>query len=125
MRRNGFLPGLSPRVRGNQWGQMEEVIAELMAFRGVPDHIRSDNGRSLGPGLCASGLARVGAGTLHIEPGSPWRTACEFQPEVGGRAAGQGGLPYVAGGACTDGALQADLQPVQAAQLAGLPAAGA
>ena len=32
---------------------------------------------------------------------------------------------YVAGGACADGALQADLQPDQTAQLSGLPAAGA
>ena len=49
----------------------------------------------------------------------------EFQREVEGRAAGQGGLLYVAGGACADGAVQADLQPGQAAQLSGLPAASA
>ena len=49
----------------------------------------------------------------------------EFQREVEGRAAGKGGILYVAGGACAYGALQADLQPGQAAQLAGLSAAGA
>ena len=97
-----------------------EALAELMVTRGVPDHIRSDNGpeftaravREWEPGRSASSLDRRG------------RTACEFQRQVEGRAAGQGGLLYVAGGACADGALQADLQPDQTTQLSGLPAAG-
>ena len=49
----------------------------------------------------------------------------EFQREVEGRVAGKGGMLYVAGGACAYGALQADLQPGQAAQHAGLSVAGA
>ena len=49
----------------------------------------------------------------------------EFQREVEGRAAGQRGLLYVAGGACADGRVQKDLQPGQTAQLSGLHAAGA
>ena len=48
----------------------------------------------------------------------------EFQWEVGGRVARLGALLYVAGGACAAGALQADLQPDQTAQISGLPAAG-
>ena len=48
----------------------------------------------------------------------------EFQREVEGRIAGQRGLLYVAGGACADGAVQADLQPDQTTQLSGLSAAG-
>ncbi len=102
-----------------------EVLAGLMVFRGVPDHIRSDNGPEFTSRAVREWLGRVGARTLYIEPGSPWENGCEFQREVKGRTAGQGGLLYVAGGACADGALQADLQPGQASQLAGLPAVGA
>jgi putative transposase len=46
--------------------------SELFAMRGVPRHIRSDNG----PEFIAQTLRRwhkqVGVGTLYIEPGSPW-----------------------------------------------------
>jgi hypothetical protein len=40
-----------------------------MATRGVPKHIRSDNG----PEMTANEwLAKIGVTTLYIEPGSPW-----------------------------------------------------
>ncbi len=81
-----------------------------------------------GPGFTARSvrkwLGRVGSqDTLH----RAWaavgeRLHQEFQREVEGRSAGQRGLLYVAGGDCANGALQADLQPGQTAQLAGLPA---
>jgi putative transposase len=49
-----------------------QQLAELFVARGVPDHIRSDNG----PGFVAKTgrdwLGRVGVTTLDIEPGSPW-----------------------------------------------------
>ncbi len=49
-----------------------ELLAELFALRGTPEHIRSDNG----PEFCARAvrewLGRVGVRTLFIEPGSPW-----------------------------------------------------
>lgn len=49
-----------------------ELLAELFALRGTPEHLRSDNG----PEFCAQAvrdwLARVGVKTLFIEPGSPW-----------------------------------------------------
>ena len=73
-----------------------------------------------------SGPLRVAQGRLNrawVAVGE--RLHREFQREVEGRAAGQGGLLYVAGGACADGALQADLQPDQTAQFSGLPASGA
>ena len=95
-----------------------------MVLRGVPDHIRSDNGPEFTARAVREWLGRVGARTLYIEPGSPWENGCEFQREVEGRTAGQGGLLYVAEGARVDGALQADLQPDQTAQLSGLSAAG-
>ena len=47
-------------------------LADLFLLRGIPKHIRSDNG----PELCAKGvrewLSRLGVKTLFIEPGSPW-----------------------------------------------------
>jgi hypothetical protein len=49
-----------------------EQLYELFLLRGVPEHIRSDNG----PEFTAKGmrkwLSRVGVKTLFIEPGSPW-----------------------------------------------------
>jgi len=73
-----------------------------------------------------SGLLRVAQGRLNqvwVAVGE--RLHREFQRKVEGRTAGLRGLLYVAGGACADGALQADLQSGQAAQLSGLPAAAA
>ncbi len=112
-------------ARSMRSGDVIEALAELMVFRGVPDHIRSDNGPEFTARAVREWLERVGARTLYIEPGSPWENGCEFQREVEGRAAGQGALLYVAGGARIDGALQTDLQPDQTAQFSGLPAVGA
>ena len=49
-----------------------EELAELMVTRGVPDHIRSDNGPEFTAQAVREWLGRVGARTLYIEPGSPW-----------------------------------------------------
>ena len=49
-----------------------EALAELMVFRGVPDHIRSDNGPAFTARAVREWLGRAGARTLYIEPGSPW-----------------------------------------------------
>ena len=49
-----------------------ETLAELMMIRGVPDHIRSDNGPESPARAVREWLGRVGARTLYIEPGSPW-----------------------------------------------------
>ncbi len=49
-----------------------EVLAEWMVLRGVPDHIRSDNGPEFTARAVREWLRRVGARTLYIEPGSPW-----------------------------------------------------
>ena len=51
------------------------VLAELMVFRGVPDHIRSDNGPVFTARDVREWFGRVGARTLYIEPGSPRKTA--------------------------------------------------
>ena len=49
-----------------------ERLAWLMATRGVPGHIRSDNGAEFTAKAVRAWLKRVGVKTLHIEPGSPW-----------------------------------------------------
>ncbi|MEL6244373.1 MAG: integrase core domain-containing protein, partial [Pseudomonadota bacterium] len=48
------------------------VLADLMVRRGVPDHIRSDNGPEFAAHAVREWIAAVGAKTLFIEPGSPW-----------------------------------------------------
>ena len=49
-----------------------ETLAQVMLTRGVPDHIRSDNGPEFTARAVREWLGRVGASTLYIEPGSPW-----------------------------------------------------
>lgn len=55
-----------------------ETLADAMLMRGVPDHIRSDNGPEFTAKALRAWLATVGAKTLYIEPGSPWENGyCE------------------------------------------------
>ncbi len=49
-----------------------ERLAELFVNRGVPDHIRSDNGPEFTAQAVREWLGRIGVKTLFIEPGSPW-----------------------------------------------------
>ena len=49
-----------------------DCLSELMVQRGVPEHIRSDNGPEFTAKAVRQWLGRVGARTLYIEPGSPW-----------------------------------------------------
>ena len=49
-----------------------EVLGELFTERGVPEHIRSDNGPEFAAEAVRSWLKRVGVKTLFITPGSPW-----------------------------------------------------
>lgn len=53
-----------------------ERLAWLMSTRGVPDHIRSDNGSEFTAKAVRRWLKRVGVKTLYIEPGSPWENGC-------------------------------------------------
>jgi len=53
----------------------EDVINQLYTLflvRGVPEHIRSDNGPEFTAKAIRKWLAQVGVKTLFIEPGSPW-----------------------------------------------------
>lgn len=50
---------------------MLERLAQLMATRQVPAHIRSDNGPEFTARAVSEWLGKVGVKTLFIEPGSP------------------------------------------------------
>ncbi len=63
--------------RINSFGVIE-TMADAMLERGVPEHIRSDNGAEMTAKVVRSWLANLGAQTLYIEPGSPWENGyCE------------------------------------------------
>ena len=49
-----------------------ERLSWLMATRGAPEHVRSDNGPEFTAHVVRDWLAQVGVKTLFIEPGSPW-----------------------------------------------------
>ncbi|MES0447947.1 MAG: IS3 family transposase [Desulfobacterales bacterium] len=53
-------------------GDVIEQLYELFLLRGVPEHIRSDNGPEFTAKAVRKWLNRVGVKTLFIEPGSPW-----------------------------------------------------
>ena len=49
-----------------------DQLFQLIIFRGIPEHIRSDNGPEFTAKAVRRWLSRVGVKTLFIEPGSPW-----------------------------------------------------
>ena len=55
-----------------------EALCDLFVERGVPAHIRSDNGPEFVALALRQWIAAVGAKTAYIEPGSPWENGyCE------------------------------------------------
>jgi transposase InsO family protein len=50
-----------------------DVLRDLFVARGVPQHIRSDNGPEFIALAIRRFLASAGVETLYIEPGSPWQ----------------------------------------------------
>jgi putative transposase len=49
-----------------------DVLSDLFVLRGVPGHIRSDNGPEFVAKVVQDWIAAVGAKTAYIAPGSPW-----------------------------------------------------
>jgi putative transposase len=49
-----------------------DLLFHLFILRGIPEHIRSDNGPEFTARAIRKWLARLGVKTLFIEPGSPW-----------------------------------------------------
>jgi putative transposase len=55
-----------------------DVLSDLFILRGVPGHVRSDNGPEFIARAVRAWIAAVGARTAFIEPGSPWENGyCE------------------------------------------------
>ena len=61
-----------------------ELLAEVMLLRGIPEHIRSDNGPAFTAKALREWLQRIGANTLTIEPGSPWGGAGTARASIAG-----------------------------------------
>ena len=54
------------------------ALADVMVIKGIPEHLRSDNGPEFVAKDLRKWLADTGAKTLYIEPGSPWENGfCE------------------------------------------------
>ncbi len=49
-----------------------DVLSDLFILRGVPGHIRSDNGPEFVAMAVQKWITAVGAKTVYITPGSPW-----------------------------------------------------
>ncbi len=49
-----------------------DVLSDLFILRGVPGHIRSDNGPEFIAKVVQAWITAVGAKTAYITPGSPW-----------------------------------------------------
>jgi len=55
-----------------------ETLADVMLWHGIPEYLRSDNGPEFIAKELRQWLAKLGTGTLYIEPGSPWENGyCE------------------------------------------------
>lgn len=54
-------------------GDVIDVLSELIAIRGVPGHVRCDNGPEFIAAALRGWLELSRVKTLYIEPGSPWQ----------------------------------------------------
>ena len=55
-----------------------DALTDLFILRGIPAHIRSDNGPEFIAKALRDWIAAVGASTAYIEPGLPWENGyCE------------------------------------------------
>jgi putative transposase len=55
-----------------------ETLSDVMIWRGIPAHIRSDNGGEFVAKGLRKWLGQPGTGTLYVEPVSPWENGyCE------------------------------------------------
>jgi transposase InsO family protein len=59
---------------GRKLGSIDvvDLLSDLFILRGVPGHVRSDNGPEFVAKVVREWIAAVGARTAYIEPGSPW-----------------------------------------------------
>ena len=58
--------------------QVIQTLSEVMLWRGIPEHIRSDHSPEFLAQELRQWLGNLGTETLYIEPGSPWENGyCE------------------------------------------------
>jgi transposase InsO family protein len=65
---------------GRKLGSIDvvDLPSDLFVLRGVPGHVRSDNGPEFVAKVVREWIAAVGAKAAYIEPGSPWENGyCE------------------------------------------------
>lgn len=73
--REGLAIRIDRRLRSTD---VIDVLSDLFILRGVPGHVRSDNGPEFVATAVRDWIAAVGAKTAFIEPGSPWENgSCE------------------------------------------------
>src|SRR6202162_462985 len=66
---NAWPFGVSRRLKSID---VIDVLSDLFILRGIPEHIRSDNGPEFVAKAVHEWIAAVGAKTAYITPGSPW-----------------------------------------------------
>ncbi len=103
-----------------------DTLAELFAMRGVPRHIRSDNGPEFIAAAIRRWLDQVGVEALYIEPGSPWENgyAESFHSRLRDEFLAMEVFENLPAARGADGGLARGLQPRSTAQLVGLHDAG-
>ena len=89
-----------------------EVLADLFARHGPPEHLCSDNGPEFTAKLVRRWLARLRVQTLYIAPGSPWekRLQRELQRQAEERVLERRDLLHTARGRRTRRAVAAGVQ---------------
>jgi putative transposase len=100
-----------------------ETLADVMLFRGIPEHIRSDNGSEFVAEELRKWLAKVGTGTLYIEKSVGERLLRKLQWETAGRMPEWRDFLLLEGGANRDREMESAIQHEAAAQRARLQAA--
>ena len=67
--REGHAIRVARKLKG---ADVIDLLSDLFILRGVPGHIRSDNGPEFVAKAVQSWITGVGAKTAYIAPGSPW-----------------------------------------------------
>lgn len=70
------MPSDPDRDRRLRSTDVIDVLSDQFILRGVPDHIRSDNGPEFLATAVRGWIAAVGARSAYIEPESTWEKGC-------------------------------------------------
>src|SRR5438105_12643928 len=62
-----------------------DALSDLFIRRGVPEHIRSDNGPEFVAKAVQDWIGAVGAKTAYITPGSPWENGFSGSASMRGK----------------------------------------